>query len=998
MPGALANSGAALPATDFAPLHVNRMITGMWSNSNPLRDAATPLYMEKYQGGRQDRIKDGLNTEISPRLTLTRRKGLSVYNSQLFSKITRFYGWNTFTLTTEVVRVMADCASTVYDATGPNTQTAVWTKSPGAGSTYFLGVGNILYFTNGVDNRQLRNSSPWAANHVYKIGDLAMDGAGNFHEVWGANPVKATQVSSSAYTSNPTAYNNLYVTTVSGNNPFPVGERLTFLGFTTVQSANGLVGPSENAVGAGVMVAALVSPSVGTNATVSDGGYAASIDKTGTSAGAAPAWNATRGGITIDNTVAWVNRGPLSSGWGIVAPTLPPTISQTQRPSPYQSWTGGVCYQYHGTTNDRIQIIDSNNNTQSALNFNYPYLVGSATPAWATAQGATTPDSGGTFNWQNEGTAATWTPGAAYTQDHSMLYTVIGGVEYAFRCSQSGNAGPQAPNWLTAIGSVTTDGSVKWTNIGNPLRWKDVAGRQVWSLNQVLDNNGYIQSIIQNGTTGSAAPNWATTVGAITSEPTSTSWATTRWINIGAFSVPGAFPTQYGYAYKNSVTGDVSNMSPASAFFTVNGGSQVIVQGQGSTDPQVDTIIIYRTQQQGATFVEVDEIPAPPPGQGWTYTDTKTDDQLNLEIQAQVLGEGTPLPVGATCLEYHLGRVWAAVGNVVYGSSGPDAVVAGSSGNAGFNMTFTAQSRITRLWANSIGLVVFTVRDSYIILLDSNSGTLYMQKWIENIPLLNYDAFAVFLTTPYMFTGYQTLVTLDPSAGIVEMSFPIADKLKLFDPATSNVTFHTGPSGEVALYIGNTIQQYYYRMSPTSAPESGIVWHPPGYPATGFSCIQSTETTPGVHSLLFGPGWHSLEASPPLPILMRDPIKNTDNGTAFAAYADIGSIVLALPGQLAGVAWMTLESTIDGTPAKLGVLMNEISGTFEDVPRTRQDPPNLPPSTSVISNRHSLLQSQRPVWCRHLQYSISWPAEDAANELLTVTIFGQTWQEQRSQQ
>src|SRR6516162_4909545 len=145
MPTSLQNAGANLPASDYAPIHVNRMVTGMWSNSNPLRDAATPLYVEKYQGGRQDRIKDGLNTEISPRLTLRRRPGLKVYNSQNFPPIRRYYGWNTFTTTDENVRVMVDTDQAVYDATGPNTKTNIFTKSAaaqdGKHKTFFLGVG-----------------------------------------------------------------------------------------------------------------------------------------------------------------------------------------------------------------------------------------------------------------------------------------------------------------------------------------------------------------------------------------------------------------------------------------------------------------------------------------------------------------------------------------------------------------------------------------------------------------------------------------------------------------------------------------------------------------------------------------------------------------------------------------------------------------------------------------------------------------------------------------
>jgi hypothetical protein len=157
------------------------------------------------------------------------------------------------------------------------------------------------------------------------------------------------------------------------------------------------------------------------------------------------------------------------------------------------------------------------------------------------------------------------------------------------------------------------------------------------------------------------------------------------------------------------------------------------------------------------------------------------------------------------------------------------------------------------------------------------------------------------------------------------------------------------------------------------------------------SCLQSVEVTPGQYRLLIGP------PAGGGPITYRDVTANTDNQTPFAAYGTIGSNVLASPGQLAGLAWMTLEAVAEGTAPALSVLIGEFEGDFEPVPRSRQDPPNLPPSTSLYSNRHSFLQSQRPVWCRHFQFRIDWPAEDAANELLTFTIFGQTWNEMRSQ-
>jgi hypothetical protein len=155
MANPLQAAGALSEQSNFAPLRTESIFTGLFTNRSVFRDGTTQALMNQFYGSRFDSIYDGLNTEISTRLTLVRRPGLSVYNSQIFAPITRFYAWNTFTLTDESIRVLADTATTVYDATGPATKQALWTKSGGAGATFFIGVGNNLYFTNGVDNKQM---------------------------------------------------------------------------------------------------------------------------------------------------------------------------------------------------------------------------------------------------------------------------------------------------------------------------------------------------------------------------------------------------------------------------------------------------------------------------------------------------------------------------------------------------------------------------------------------------------------------------------------------------------------------------------------------------------------------------------------------------------------------------------------------------------------------------------------------------------------------------
>jgi hypothetical protein len=841
MANALQNAGALSEPTSYAPLHTNRIFTGLWTNRSPLRDAATSDYQEHYGMGRQDSIWDGFNSEISPQLTLKRRYGTSVYNTQSFAPIKRFYSFNTFTLTDEVIVVMADTATTVYDATSstarPNTKTAIFTKSHKAGSTYFLGVGNTLYMTNGVDNVQ---------------------------------------------------------------------------------------------------------------------------------------WN------YLTNKV-----GP----WGVPGPVNAPTVGQALRPNTNPAWRPSTAYCVMVSGSPTIAILDPNNYVQKA---NPTGLVstGSDEPVWSDVSGTPTPDGGVT--WHTTGIKADWTAGMGSFAGQIIAATVNtsnGLVKMFFVQTNStlGDAGPTEPNWPAVPGLSVQDGVIIWTNFGLAITWKDNLGANcpVVPDTGILDPDGYLQNVLQPGRTSPSVPKFLTPLGALTYD------SSVIWSNVGPFAVASTAPVQYGYAYEDSASIDISNMSPKSLTILVTQGNQVTVTGDGSARPQDDTIIIYRTAQGGSTFFYLDQIPNPGATK-WNYIDNIPDADLNTEIQAQVGGEGTPLPAGATCLGYHLGRIFAAVGNVVYVSSGPDAVASGSSGNAGFDTTFTAQSKITRFWVCSLGMVVFTVRDAYIILGSAtDADPLYMVVFIDNLPLRSYDCFTLNRTTPYLLLGNNQAISLDPSAGIIEIGFPIADRLESeFNSALSYVTFHSQSSRDSALYIANGTD-HWYRLAANSAPEQGSNWSTRANIAN-MGCVQSVEVDAGQFRLLIGQTVNGQ-------ILQRDRTVNTDAGVPFAAETIFGNIVLAQPGQLAAMSFITLESMAYGSKPGLGVLLGEISGTFDPLLRTRQDPTNLPPSTTLYSDRYHFQQNQKEAWCRHFQMMISWPAEDAANELLTFTIFGQTWQEMRSQ-
>jgi hypothetical protein len=1127
--------------SSFAPLHVNRMLTGLWTNTNPLRDASSSEMTEKFYGGRQDAIIGGQNCEITPKQTLRRRAGLSIYNGNWFPRINRFYSFNTFSTQSESIRVLADTADHVVDVTGGYVRELF--EKTGGGQGHFQSVGNTLYFSDGVSNMQWNYDTdfigPWGITAPPLPPDVSQQLRQNNYPAWQAGT--AYQVSSPAFSgiailddlTNIPSNVSVIPTNAGGDVAIMCGQNFSNGAAISLPSgfdASRLIAWVSPAVGFdGAQTSPGVFSSKGTGGVLQSffqnrqggSGFAATTNWI------AIAWTSNAGvnfytdgnynGInfhTQQGDVMWLQVGvggdqthiympsgtslansyhmlgmvssdnvdhamqgvwqcnltndvinttyndgqgniwhgdaavfsvfwtglqgittySVDNGTALIIPTggtntvamifatihhtsthgLPPGYAasqfvETAAPVTYdftdaadhrahgwsclmQGQTLALTYrdgegnQWHGNAN--VFAIGS---IVNAIGGNIQFsngtgITGASEPNFNQSVGGLTPDN--TVTWTNLGPSR-WQPNHYYAIGSivmGVVTSVTGTPNQLYVTVQPGTSGNVEPHWPSGVNLQQNDGGVTWQCLGQALSWNDIgAGTQLSAASTIVDFNGYLQNVFSPGVSGGSTPQWAVDKGAITEDHT------VIWKNAGPFAPAGSAPVRYGYSYQNAGSRDQSNMSPASVEITVNAGSEIVIQGVGTGQPGVGTINLWRTAQGQSTFLFMDSIPNPGEGVTWTYVDNIPDSALDVTLQAPNAGQNTPLPQGATCFEYHVGRIFAGVGNVVWISSGPDASLSGSNGNTGFNTSFTCQSRVTRLWANSLGLTVFTVRDVYVITGDGFNNQFTIQRYIENLPLLNYDAFTVHLTTAILLTGQRQIMALDPGGGILEISFPICDIIaSQFPPESSSLTYHTGVNAESALYVSEG-ESKWIRLSTLNAPDTGQAWNPIAYITGGISAVQSVEITPGVRMLLVGPG----DAGGPIRI--RDLSTHTDTGTPYQMGVYFGNINLAKPGQLAGVAWFTVEGSAAGSAPTVSALFGELNGTYEVLPRTRQDPPNLPPSTTIIANRHSVLQAQNPVWCRHLLLGLTWPVEDAATELYAYTIFGQMWQEMRLQ-
>lgn len=1050
MPSPLEQAGAAREPSEYATLSMDRAITGLWTQRSPLRDADVPYIQAKfYAAGRFDSIIDGLNREMSARLTMRRSPGSSVYNTNTFPAGNSFYAFKRINNAsgTEVVRVMYDGQDgVIYDATAGQ-KTSIFTKSPGAGKARFLGVGDALYFTDGVENKKWLQPDTWAAQTSlttteYEVGTIIIDSNG------GLEYLRSTQVGS---ITNVELASNTVILGVSGTNFNMIqGQTFTLHNMTAAGFLNNelLIAVSVTPSGSDFIVTATYAhvPVASTACT----GTASTEDVgTPTTTGATiPAWGAT----TTDGLSSWENFNDPVFDWGPpAAPKNPPTLAKFVGSGstastfwqPLTQYTTAVAGNYILASNGLINVCTLIGRSGATL----PKFRDSAWP------GSNTPLSDGGTQWN----ALNWLGSAAGTPTPWLAATAISG---------SG------------------------ANVGDVI----------------VDGNGNIQQVDAGaGSTGATEPTWNTAYAGTTADGGLT------WKNKGQYLGLSFKGRMYGYAF-HCVDGSLSTLSPLSASTNgmINGAQ---ISGIGSDDLQCDSVWLFATTDGQPTplFLASADNPALGSGGSWTIHDFFTDSLLDPFVAAPQNLSNNPPPTGMTAPAYHLQRVWAIYKNAARWSGGPDTLT--GNGNTSFppinNISFPEQPmRLIPITVSNGGLLVICTSNTYIILgTGTASNPFYETMYMGGVGILGYDALDIVGSTLYLMTGKKKAVSLDPSAGYVEFGFPIGDQFNnvttgavingvidshlispsigkrdaagivtlyfkgsipawvivgasvnvncsdvnlsqndavilsaptgiviggvtyyaityqspvktaiaqepvsgtvqeyigpelgdIYDPASTFVTWAELESGDTAVYVCDGAVGWF-RFSPVTSPETGYVWSPRRAIVGGTSAVQAVETSPGATQLLIAPASSG-------PILFRDKSVNQDwvdgGYSSYPSWDIKGNIVLCQSGEVSEIAHIGLKSMAVGARPRVGLLMGEISPTtaapFDWLERTSDDPPDLPASETLFSDRYTALQNGVCPKCDNFQLALDYGAQDASDETLTFSIYGATHAERRQQ-
>ena len=446
----------------------------------------------------------------------------------------------------------------------------------------------------------------------------------------------------------------------------------------------------------------------------------------------------------------------------------------------------------------------------------------------------------------------------------------------------------------------------------------------------------------------------------------------TRWGMVAPTDTPTTAQTagtltaargyEYRFVYKNTSTGHISTASTASACTNPFTSKTITVTGNFGADTQADEIEVYRNADGGGIFFKLGTVANPSSGT-WDFVDQIEDTALGT-LKAPLAGLNDPPTDAIDNVVFHSGRMWGSVDNIVYYSGGGE-ILNGVPEEAWSALNFfNFPGKVTALFPFSVGLLVFTESDLFVIRgIDQTS--FFAMPWQKRLGINSNRAIAGTEDRAFIFTSERELLSIAPEE-IREVGFPIADRLAALAPSSVELTLHRDEATDNNLYVSDG-NSFFYKMALVDE-----VWSPRANIIGGLRTLGSVETSAGNFNLLLGRT---------TTILKRSTTVFTDDGTAYAMNMSFGSFVIAPPAQLREVELIILERSSGNTDYAVGVRLNEVGLEYKLLLDKVDDPPLLGSSETARSLRYFVRQM-----ARHLQVQLSLPAEDNGTQLYSLTL------------
>jgi hypothetical protein len=460
----------------------------------------------------------------------------------------------------------------------------------------------------------------------------------------------------------------------------------------------------------------------------------------------------------------------------------------------------------------------------------------------------------------------------------------------------------------------------------------------------------------------------------------------------------GSFTAVNGYtyvvAYGNSVSTEISNASPPSANTGPFTNAQAVqITLVASPDPQVNQIHVYRTTDSGGGSIYLELPTSPYPNANANVDDASVDINLQVNNIAAANLQNTPPPANLVAMEWFAARLWGAVGNLLYFSTGPDSLSGLQQSNWNPAYVAVVPTTIIRLESTPNGMLVHTV-DDCLIVRGTSTVSFTVNEFMRDLAVRNYNAVDSDGSNFYIFTTDRQFLCLNPS-GMNNIGQEIGDQLLAVDPTQCYVTaYRYGLDSMV--FLVDTVNGVIYPWNVNQQ-----CWCLPAILKFTVTACGAIEISPGVWKFIVGTGGENPSLG------QRDLNTFTDLGTAYSPQVVVGSIQVADPGTLAKEDLVFLELTNAGNaPTNVAVLPNDggatltnavgnqITGKFITLVTATGINPEIDPPTygaqpvNYRSYRYNWLQSAAPAAIKHVQILIQFGNENAQNEILGLGLGG----------
>jgi|SRR5581483_2453354 len=426
----------------------------------------------------------------------------------------------------------------------------------------------------------------------------------------------------------------------------------------------------------------------------------------------------------------------------------------------------------------------------------------------------------------------------------------------------------------------------------------------------------------------------------------------------------------YRYAFGNSSTTHIGQVSDASAYTGNFTSKNYTITGSTTSDSQVNQVHVYRTADGGATYYELPNSPISYSG-SWSLVDSAASSALNTSAQASLPGMNAPPPASQGCV-FFAGRQWTFSGDKLYYSNFEEQINGVNDESFYTINVYDMGSEITGLVVTQYALLIFT-RSSIQRITGDSIATFTRQPFVGRAGVDHISNIAS--------GGQRVAAWLDTTARVFvtdgistqEIGVPIRTDLATISQTASSVSFHS-----------NGVQQWLI-VQDSSQNKCWVYdndigqWMPPW--TIGGTAICSAETAQGVYTLL-------RSTSSGTQVLNMSTASYQDAGVSYSESLTTGLMDLWEGQGVTEVGFIERVAIERNTVAlsDVAVLQDDdpSQGSFTSIFGNETDPPDRTQGTYLIEKHYP--QTATVGTARRAALQLTWPSATNAWKLYTTDL------------